>query len=371
MGSKTSIEWTKSEDGSDGATWTPIRARNNSTGKIGWHCEHATTGCEFCYAEGMNKRLGTGLPFKPGHRMDVDIFLDEEMLYAPLRWKKPRKIFVCSMTDLFADFVLNGWIMRMFNVMWQCPRHTFQICTKRPERMRAFMTQWGDLKGEDFKPKLACGPQASRKAHPSGRGQLYADMLETMGEPPDGFAFPTFDWMGGMIGWPAYPLNVWLGVSAEQQREWDNRIKHLGATPAAIRFVSAEPLLGPIDCGNAFDPSCDNSPYQPIDWVIVGGESGPRARAMKPEWARSLRDQCAEADVPFFYKQTGEWQDADVVALEATNMRRQIPLNYYEAAKVAGKRRYEHHSDGTTMIRVGKKAAGRLLDGRLHSGMPT
>ncbi|MBY9051415.1 phage Gp37/Gp68 family protein, partial [Pseudomonas fluorescens] len=98
MADRSAIEWTD-------ASWNPIRARNLITGKVGWHCEHATTGCEFCYAEGFNKRLGTGLAFKPGHRKDIEIFLDEQMLTQPLRWKKPRKIFVCSMTDLFAEFV--------------------------------------------------------------------------------------------------------------------------------------------------------------------------------------------------------------------------------------------------------------------------
>jgi protein gp37 len=115
MGDRSNIEWTD-------ASWTPIRARNLATGKIGWHCEHATTGCEFYYAEGMNKRLGTGLPFKPGHRADIEIFLDDEMLLAPLRWKKPRRIFVCSMTDAFADFVTDEWLDKIFAVMALCPQ---------------------------------------------------------------------------------------------------------------------------------------------------------------------------------------------------------------------------------------------------------
>ena len=103
MGSTSKIEWTDS-------TWTPIRARNKATGKVGWHCEHSTTGCEFCYSESINLRLGTGLPFKPGHRKDVELFLDEAMLMAPLKWRKPRMVFVCSMTDLFADFVYRELI---------------------------------------------------------------------------------------------------------------------------------------------------------------------------------------------------------------------------------------------------------------------
>src|ERR1043166_3823667 len=136
MAANSKIEWTD-------ASWTPIRARNLKTGKIGWHCEHVTSGCEFCYAENMNKRLGTGLSFKPGHRKDIQIFLDETMLLAPLRWKKPRMIFVCSMTDAFADFVKDEWLDKMFAVMALCPQHTFQVLTKRPERMREWSLQEG------------------------------------------------------------------------------------------------------------------------------------------------------------------------------------------------------------------------------------
>src|SRR3990167_1704387 len=125
MGAVSKIQWTD-------ASWTPIRARNRATNKTGWHCEHATPGCEHCYAETMNKRLGTGLPFKPRHRKDVELFLDEKTLTAPLRWRKPRMIFVCSMTDLFADFVPDEWIDAMYGVMTQARMHIFQVLTKRP-----------------------------------------------------------------------------------------------------------------------------------------------------------------------------------------------------------------------------------------------
>ena len=109
MGAASSIEWTE-------ASWTPVRARNRVTGKVGWHCEHATPGCENCYSESFNMRLGTGLPFKPGHRADIEIFLDGEMLLAPLRWKRPRRIFVCSMTDAFADFVRSEWLDKICSI---------------------------------------------------------------------------------------------------------------------------------------------------------------------------------------------------------------------------------------------------------------
>jgi protein gp37 len=354
MADRSKIEWTD-------ASWTPIRARRKSAsaqvgdrgwrsalpgGKLGWHCEHVTTGCEHCYAERMNKRLGTGLPFKPGHRKDIDIFLDDEMLTAPLRWRKPRMIFVCSMSDLFADFVKDEWIDRVFAVMALAPQHTFQVLTKRPERMRAYFSGRFD---------------ATIERH-----------------------------------WPL--PNVWLGISCERQSEADARIPLLLQTPAAIRFVSAEPMLGLIDLTKlaapkmrgvrsydeyldattgercSIDTGCivDESDHS-LDWVIVGGESGPDARPMHPDWARSLRDQCAAAAVPFFFKQWGEWRPP--VKGEFYNTLRgraskppsfimEANGNVHCTAFTAGM------DSAKVMLRVGKKAAGRLLDGVEHNGMP-
>lgn len=188
MADKSKIEWTD-------ASWTPIRARNKVTAKVGWHCEHDTPGCKFCYAESMNKRLGTGLPFKPGHRKDIEIFLDEEMLLQPMRWKKPRMIFVCSMTDLFADFVPDEWIDRVFAIMAACQQHTFQVLTKRAERMRAY-----------------CGTLGGH--HERDRVSLAAKALQ-----PDG---PGFWWT---LNGGAFLPNVWLGVSAEDQKRADERIQ--------------------------------------------------------------------------------------------------------------------------------------------------
>lgn len=260
MGTKTSIEWTRGEDGTEGSTWTPIRARNLKTGKVGWYCEHSTTGCEFCYAEGFNKRLGTGLPFKPGHRKDVEIFLDEKMLLAPLGWKKPRNIFVCSMTDLFARFVTDKMIDKMFAVMACAGNHVFQILTKRSDRMLDYME--GLTRERIQKQAYAI----SRCVQFEGR------------------------WLFDL------PLpNVWVGVSAERQQEWDDRKEHLAATPAVIRFASFEPLLGPI-----VEP-CRMSGY--LNWAIVGAESGRSARPCDIEWVRGLRDQCSSDGVAFFWKQ--------------------------------------------------------------------
>ena len=276
MGATSKIEWTD-------ATWNPIRARNLATGKIGWHCEHVSEGCRFCYAETLNRRLGTGLDFKPGHRADLQIFLDEKMLLAPLRWKNPRRIFVNSMSDTFAEFVKDEWLDRMFAVMALTPRHTFQILTKRPERMQGYCM----------------------------RGRVLGVAWSMLGR------MPKFKHHG--IRERPFPLpNVWLGVSAEDQDTFEERRQPLRDTPAAVRFFSLEPMLGAIDAGAALATGL-------YHWVICGGESGPHARPMHPDWVMSLQRQCAAAEVPFFFKQWG------------------------------GKN---------------KKAAGRLLDGIEHNGMP-
>ena len=350
MSDNSQIEWTD-------ATWNPIRARNTKTGKLGWHCEHATTGCEFCYAEGFNKRLGTGLAFKPGHRQDIEIFLDETMLTQPLRWKRPRMIFVCSMTDLFADFVEDRWLDRMFAVMGACEEkglgHTFQILTKRPARMLAWMNEHG------------------HKSWNSCRLSTEA--------------------------WPA--RNVWLGVSAERQQEADERIPLLLSSPAVVRFISAEPLLDSIDLRWIAEPDDEAdgvidalggfnwiegpgslAPYRParpehtdrlmsrqivkerpsrLDWVIAGGESGPNARPMHPDWARGMRDQCAAAGVPFFFKQWGQW----IPGAQAAHITDADLAKYTVQAVISEGR-------GNFCFKVGKKAAGRNLDGKLHNAMP-
>jgi protein gp37 len=315
---KTAIEWAD-------YTWNPIRARNRATGKIGWHCEHVSEACRNCYAERMNRFTGTGLAYKPGHRADVEIFLDENILTAPLRWRSFRRIFPCSTTDLFADFVPDAFIDKMFAVMALTPRHTYQILTKRPERMRDYLTELEmEPERKTIKRIAAAAP----------------------------VPLPKFD---AMI---IPPQNVWLGVTAEDQPAWDERVEILGRTPAAKRFVSVEPMLSEIACGNAFDAEGDD--YKPLDWVICGGESGPHARPMHPGWARSLRDQCAAAGVPFFFKQWGEWLHMPE--------RAHFKESYHEPW-----RRVESCVGGVRpalMFRIGKRAAGRLLDGVEHSAFP-
>jgi protein gp37 len=414
MADDTGIEWTD-------ATWTPVRARvmeiqNDGSGKerIGWHCTHVSEGCRNCYAETLNRFRGTGRDYKPdelyreehkGYRNgDVHVFLDEKMLSQPLHWSKPRRIFVCSMTDLFADFVTDGWIARVWDVMGKCPQHQFQILTKRPQRMREWGSRWADLAGEDFSDaKLVRGPKATRRAHPSGRGQLFAAMLESMGSPPPGAAYPTFDWMGGQMWWPTVLPNVWLGVSAEDQPRADERIHHLFDTPAAVRFVSLEPLLGPIDLTDLGGPGSaksygahgwsaiwkENRIGRPcLDWVICGGESGANARPMHPDWARGLRDQCAAAGVPYFLKQWGNWAPVcEMSESEIDACYHAAPERHPEATRKCKVSTCVLHSDGQRfdrpengayaqdsgammMMDIGKKAAGSMLDGREHKAFP-
>ena len=383
MGDKTGIEWTD-------ATWTPIRARNTVTGAVGWHCEHASDGCRFCYAESINRRLGTGIDFKRQHRDSVSISLDKKMLLAPLRWKKPRMIFVCSMTDLFADFVSDAMIDRLFAVMALCPQHTFQVLTKRADRMMRYILSRSAMVVADAGLFLG-SPLAEAARHVS----------QQAGHPAWMNAPVTF-WNAGnhehpVEGWPL--PNVWLGVSAEDQANADRRIPYLMDTPAAVRWVSLEPLLGPIDLmkvdvarglneargrtPHEYDPDTrwplltpfhhmqSGSSFPGIDWVVVGGESGRCARPMHPDWARDLRDQCAAGGVPFLFKQWGEFAPS----IDGTRLQEAggtvAPFVAWPDGSICHGSADEHGGPGIKLDRIGKKAAGRLLDGVLHDGYPT
>ncbi|WP_315804063.1 phage Gp37/Gp68 family protein [Bradyrhizobium sp. SZCCHNS3002] len=347
MADRSKIEWTD-------ASWNPIRARltrkvgTKAQNALGWHCEHATTGCINCYAEGMNIRLGTGLPFKPGHldNGDVELFLDDNMLRLPLRWTRPRKIFVGSMTDLFGRFVKDEWLDKIFAVMALCPQHTFQVVTKRSERMRKYLT--------------------------ARNGMGNAAICRAINDLPAN--------VGDRRGALEMPLpNVWLGVSVERQQEANARIPDLQKTPAAVRFVSAEPLLGPVeldDIVRAFEGGedhhsaleCDVDVEDDqefggavIDWVIVGGESGRNARPMHPDWARSLRDQCQAAGVAFFFKQWGMYKPF-ALSQQLPSTKRKVMLN--------GRGFSYQQIEGYALVNVGKEGAGRLLDGVEHNAMP-
>lgn len=317
MSDRSAIEWTE-------ATWNPV------TG-----CTKVSAGCDRCYAETFAERFrGT-----PGHYYEggFDVQLRPEKLDQPLRWKRPRRIFVNSMSDLFHDSVPDDYIIDVFAVMALAPRHTFQLLTKRHARMRSLIS---DVR---FRQEMF-------------------ERLEVLKHPESVQAV-----------WPL--PNVWLGVSTENQQWADIRIPALLATPAAVRWISAEPLLGAI----VFDPdwlpvscrdcNCDmgcNPPanWRWLDWVVAGGESGRGARPMHPGWARSLRDQCETAGVPFLFKQWGEW--SPIEPDEVTGK----PTVFFG---VDGKGTYyaDRYRDGiATLARIGKRAAARELDGRTWDQYP-
>lgn len=267
MSDKTGIEWTD-------RTWNPL------TG-----CTKVSPGCDHCYAKTMHER------FNGPDSFDT-VTLHPDRLGQPWAWRKPARVFVNSMSDLFEASVPDDYIAMVFAVMALAPKHTFQILTKRQGRMRSL------LNSEDFRAAVAS--HASSWGNPSL--VRYID---------------------------AWPLpNVWLGISAEDQHWYNIRWPALRATPAAVRFISFEPLLGEISL--FANSTVDGDPMP--DWAIVGGESGPGARPMSKWWARQLRDECVEYGVPFLFKQWGN-----------------------------------HDASG---VNVGKKAAGRELDGRTWSEYP-
>jgi protein gp37 len=269
MADKSKIEWTDS-------TWNPI---------VG--CTIVSPGCTNCYAmkwahSGMKaiKHYDGTTKVVNGHAIWTGLVRQapEHILMAPLKWKKPRRIFVNSMSDLFHEDVPDEWIDRVFAVMALCPQHVFQVLTKRSKRMREYMTALRQADG-------ICGPcmeiiEQARILRPSN---LY-----------------------NMTDWPL--SNVWLGVSCEDQARADERIPDLLATPAAVRFVSAEPLLGPIDFARHIKirmPSVHSPVEVNLDWIIVGGESGSGSRHFDIGWARSIINQCKAAGVACFVKQLG------------------------------------------------------------------
>ena len=334
MSLATGIEWTD-------ATWNPVRG-----------CSRVSEGCRNCYAERIAARNfpahrspTTGEAFAvltdSGPRWTSTVELIESKLTEPLRWKKSRRIFVNSMSDLFHEGLPDEAIDRVFALMALTPHITYQVLTKRAERMR----QW------------------SKIPYPPDR--LDAAMATMDVEQREEFQWPL--------------PNVWLGVSVENQETADSRISELLRTPAALRFISYEPALGPLDvrkylpfarcpwCDRNRDeqhkPSCsrqgvvstasDNRDPMPwLDWVIAGGESGPGARPAHPDWFRSISDQCQAASVPFFFKQWGEYHPADQYAIERG---------------ITGAHEYVNHQ---LMLRVGKKAAGALLDGQTYKQFP-
>jgi protein gp37 len=277
----TKIEWTRGNDGQPGKVWNPVRG-----------CTKISVGCKNCYAERFAERWRgiKGHPFEQG----FDLRLVPEALDLPLHWRKPRRVFVDSMSDLFHPDVPFEFIAAVFGVMATCPQHIFLILTKRPRRMREWFS-WLEDRAEQYLSVFPydsfewirghCLSTAALRHGVGARGS--ADQIER-------------------LGWPL--PNVWSGVSVENQETADERIPILLDTPAAHRFVSAEPLLGPIDLQySAFNGADSLQKMEGLNWIIVGGESGPGARPCKPEWIRSVIQQCKTANTALYVKQLGSY----------------------------------------------------------------
>jgi len=250
MSDSSKIEWTD-------ASWNPV------TG-----CTKVSPGCDHCYAETFAERW-RGVP---GHHFETgfDVTLRPERLEQPRAWKKPRRIFVNSMSDVFHEAVPDDFILSMFAIMAVTPQHRYQVLTKRHGRMRSLLSR----------PKFS------------------QDIKDLLWQLDGGIAWRRHHW----------PLpNVWLGVSVEDQKRADLRIPALLDTPAAVRFISAEPLLGPVSLWHLIDAKGSGvGEPRVLDWIIAGGESGPGARPCDLNWLRALRDQCEWSGSAFFLKQLGK-----------------------------------------------------------------
>lgn len=303
MAGKTKIEWTDT-------VWNPVRG-----------CSNVSEGCANCYAARMaNRFCAPGKPYEglisSGGGWNDHIKLVPDVLELPLRWRNPRKVFVNSMSDLFHDAVPDGFIDRVFSVMAQAKLHIFQILTKRPKRMLNWFMRASLIGATDVLTKTA-------------------------------------------KEWPL--KNVWIGVSVENQRTAEERIPKLLQIPAAVRFVSCEPLLDNLNLSFCLPVMVGHKRIHwenEIDWVIVGGETGPGARPIHPDWVREIRNQCQSAGVPFFFKQWGEWAPDCLCGQTRRTVKpcRSIPRPFQ--GKIGA------------MFRCGRSRAGRCIDGRTWEEFP-
>lgn len=325
MGENTKIEWTQS-------SWNP------------WHgCHKVSAGCKNCYMFRDKARYG----------QDPNVVVrSKTKFYDPLKWKEPRTIFTCSWSDFFIEEA-DEWRDEAFAIMALTPQHTYQVLTKRIDRAMKYI-RYGPLKLFGVLDRLAYEYKVDGRMN---------------------------DWeTDAPIQWPI--PNVWLGVSVEDQKTFDERWPLLEATPNALPWLSIEPLLGEI--------RIPQSAFRTLRWVVVGGESGPDARPMHPDWARSIRDQCTAAGVPFFFKQWGEWLPFEETA--------QMPfyrdcgsgveydahgMNFtdgFDGGSFLGAKwmdpmetiifNSEFKANDASYLRIGKKKAGRELDGRTWDEMP-
>ena len=361
MGDRTEISWTD-------ATWNWLLG-----------CTRVSDGCVNCYAETMASRFsgpgkyyeGIAKRTKAGPRWTGKVVrAGAEKLFQPLSWTRPRMIFVNSMSDTFHEKVPHEWIDCAFAVMRLAPQHRYQVLTKRPDRARAYFT---DPAMPDRVEKLVAAYLRG------GRGK-----------------HAPISWVNDGTG--CYLGNAWLGTSIENEEAARKRLPDLLQTPAAIRFVSLEPLLGPIDTERWFPspyqmmmrctrchwvgcsaphrelcPQCETQMIilgTRIDWAIVGGESGSGARPMHPAWPREIRDACLASGTPFHFKQWGAFKvgsDFDPCATIVDRLGRCWPISDREGLLGADPRPIDPHA----MLRVGKHKSGRELDGQEWLEMPT
>jgi protein gp37 len=401
--SDSTIEWTQK-------VWNPVLG-----------CSRVSAGCTNCYAitsarirqSNPNPKIATafaGLVERVDDGSDKgrldwtgQVNLLPERLFQPLRWKAGQRVFVNSMSDLFHKNVPRNYIVQVFAVMALARWHQFQLLTKQPARMRSL------LNDPEFRPDVHMAMQ---------------DLLRRSDVPiPIGNKRALTTDVEAWMPYTEWPLpNLWLGVSVENQKWADIRIPALLATPAAVRWLSCEPLLGPLNLFGSVDEGCDTAgpaishegysfpvdygsgtewtcDHQVgIDWVVAGGESGHNARPMHPDWARSLRDQCQAAGVPFLFKQWGEWGPAE---WKVERIAGEADHAYKDRAEAVGATHVHTHNpievDGETTYhlykpnympwsierqpmgehnwhapirRWGKKKAGRELDGLVHDGYP-
>lgn len=376
----TTIEWTHVPDGAGGRkkgeTWNP---------QVG--CSEISPGCRNCYAaklahRGMSpQHRGLTVLRSNGPHWNGVVRPVPHLLEQPLRWRAPRGIFVGSMTDIFHESRVGTeegrrYIAAIFAVMAACPQHTFMLLTKRPDQMREWFAWLSDLSNV-----TTSGPGTSE-------GWALANFGTEAGLPTRWTKHPPSAWT-----WPL--PNVWLMTTTEDQRRADERIPDLLACPAVVHGLSVEPILGPVDLNSSIGGTrwiggqrgcvgqhrgigtkdCprkshhhhDDTCSKGIDWVITGGESGPGARPPHPDWFRALRDQCTEAGVPFLFKQWGAWGDYEPSDPSWTHMVSSRRGKTYQRDPSWT------YDDGSTMAfmrRVGKKNAGRDLDGRTWDQFP-
>lgn len=335
----TGIEWTH-HPGYRGETWNPLAAFDED-GNRGWFCTHVSEGCRNCYAEKLNVEqrhgMGTGHEYKHQNLDEIEFRLVN--VEKPVTWQKPRCVFVNSMTDLFHEAVAETIIERIFAAMALGAEHRFLVLTKRPQRMLEFM------RTEERRQKIA------RMAVSDPEYSVDDQTLHR--------AFKS--------EWP--PPNVWLGVSVEDQHTLEERVPTLQQTPAAKRFVSCEPLLGPLDFVIESQPILVNTlrgetgvepPIPGLDWVIAGGESGPNARPPNPEWFRMIRDQCQMHDTPFFFKQWGAWAPVTAIPSADTD------------SVFSERKTFSSHgaAPDDKVFRVGKNRTKPILDSNTYTQLP-